>query len=110
MMSRQCWFLIGVFLVQGCYHAQPDHADLFLSHTSGQVRDLEPPGTPRAETDTPPKSGDASGKEDTPKTKPTDLMPMDKTPPDKDRKELLVPPGIPGSNLPEIKGPDVGQT
>jgi outer membrane protein, heavy metal efflux system len=100
MMSRQCWFLLGLVLLQGCYHTEPDHTDLLLSHLSEQVRDQEPIATPRSVTETPGTSSPLEGKKDEILPKPRTTMPMDQTPPGEGPNSLPIPADIPGSQLP----------
>ena len=104
MMSRQCWLLLGVCLLGGCYHTEPDHTDLLLSHMAGQVRDLDPVGPPRSITEIPAPSVPGESKKDEMLPKPRTTMPMDRSAPDDEPNPLPIPPDIPGSQLP-VKWP-----
>jgi cobalt-zinc-cadmium efflux system outer membrane protein len=116
MPARRLWFALGLVLLQGCCHPLPDYTDPVVRDLASRIRDVEPASpaeqalAPRAvqEKDSPPPAPAPDSPKDA-----TSLPAWDRTvlpaaaqlkgKPARPKRQLVVPPPLPGSNAPPLE-------
>ena len=113
MSSRRfCWAL-GLVLLGGC-HLPPENSDAVVAALASRTRDVEPPAPAEATPTTPPAEpvrrvslSLETDPDDGPTVRRAAAVQMDKTlPPERPRRPLDIPPGLPGGNAPPIRMPE----